>query len=467
VPLQYRGAAAIVLNWLETLPTTVLDARPSLWVTYASASNLTGQPAGAEQKLQAAEEALSGAEPDGKTNDIVGHIAAIRAMMAVGQHQLETIIAQSRRALEYLHPDNLPVRTITAWTLGYAYQLQGDRAAASRAYTEVMSISQASGDIISTLAATVGLGNIQESGNQLFLAAESYRRGVQLFGDQPQPAACGAFLGLARILYEWNDLHAAQHHGQQSLQLARQVETIDTPVLCGVLLGHLRLVQADAAGAAAILGEAEQFVRQHNFVHRMPEVAAAQVRLLLHQGDLAAAAQLAEKHDLPISRARVHLAQGDTSAALAVLEPLRKQVEAKGWEDERLKVMVLQTVALYTHGERDKAAQLLGDALALAKPGGIIRVFVDEGSPMAELLSEAAAQGIMPGYTDKLLAAFEAEEQPVLAGRQASPGKSKGRLYLPPAPPAQPLGEPLTSASYRCYNSLPVVMRSTLRCFPV
>ena len=53
-------------------------------------------------------------------------------------------------------------------------------------------------------------------------------------------------------------------------------------------------------------------MRQHNFMHRMPEVAAAQVLTLLHQGDLAAAAHLAEKHDLPISQARVHLAQGDT-----------------------------------------------------------------------------------------------------------------------------------------------------------
>ena len=243
MPLQYRGAAALVLDWLESLPTAVLDARPLLLVTYASALNLTGQPAGAEEKLQAAEAALAevalqGAEPlppvpsnakgsalegpDNKTNDLVGHIAAIRAMMATGQHQLEIMIAQSHRALEYLHPDNLPVRTIANWTLGYAYQLQGDRAAASRAYSDVVSISQASGDIVSALAATTGLGNIQESENQLYLAGESYRRGMQLFGDPPQPIAVGTYLGLARILYEWNDLDAAEEYGQQSLKLARQ-----------------------------------------------------------------------------------------------------------------------------------------------------------------------------------------------------------------------------------------------------
>jgi LuxR family maltose regulon positive regulatory protein len=412
VPLQYRGAAVPVLNWLASLPTTVLDARPLLWVTYASALNLTGgQPTDVEQKLQAAEAALEGIEPDARTNDIVGHIAAIRAMLAIGRDQSETIIAQSRRALAYLHPDNLPVRTITTWTLGHAYHLQGDRAAASQAYTEVISISQASGNIISTIAATTGLGSIRESENQLYLAAENYRHGLQLFGDQPQLVAVGAYLGLARVLYEWNELDAAEKHGQQSIQQARQLESIDAFALCGVLLARLKITRGDAAGAVAILAEAEQFVRQHNFMHRMPEVAAAQVLTMLHQGDLAAAADLAERHELPLSQVRVHLAQGDPLAALAVLEPLRRQVEAKGWESERLEVIVLQAVALHTHGETNKAVQLLSEAMSLAEPGGFVRTFVDEGAPMAQLLYEAAAQGIMPDYAGKLLDAFDMDEQ--------------------------------------------------------
>ena len=49
-------------------------------------------------------------------------------------------------------------------------------------------------------------------------------------------------------------------------------------------------------------------------------------------------------------------------------------------------------------GETDEAVQMLGDALALAEPGGFIRIFVDEGLPMAQLLSEAAARGIRPDY---------------------------------------------------------------------
>ncbi len=68
--LHLRGVAAI-LDWLASLPTTVLDARPSLWVRHASALLVGGQTTGVEEKLKAAEAALAvalqGAEPDDKT----------------------------------------------------------------------------------------------------------------------------------------------------------------------------------------------------------------------------------------------------------------------------------------------------------------------------------------------------------------------------------------------------------------
>src|SRR6266566_1629379 len=319
MPLQFRGTVTPVLQWLESLPKTVLDARPSLWVMSASALSMTGFLPGIEQKLQAAEAALQGAEPDDKTRNLVGHIAAIRALVAVAENQVETIIAQSHRALEYLHPDNLAVRTATVWKLGMAYHLQGDRSAASRAYSEAIAISQASGNIIINMSATIGLSQVQETENQLYPAAETYRRVLQLVGESPLPAASEAHLGLARLCYEWNDLDEASQHVQQSVQLAGQIENTDRSVASDVLLARLKLAQGDVAGAAALLAEADRSARQQNFVYRMPEVAAAQVLTLLRQGHLAAAAHLAQTHELPLSQARVHLAQGDTSAALAVL----------------------------------------------------------------------------------------------------------------------------------------------------
>ncbi len=201
--------------------------------------------------------------------------------------------------------------------------------------------------------ATISLGVLQEYDNHLHQAAETYRRGLLLAGEHPQLFANEALRGLARISYEWNDLEAAERYGQQSLHLARLYDrVIDRYILSELFLARLKLARDDVAGAAALLAQTAQSVRENNFVHRVPDVAAAEVLVLLRQGDLAAAARLAEKHELPISRARVLLARGDPSAALAVLEPVRRQMEAKGWQVERLRVMVLQAVAHQARGEK-------------------------------------------------------------------------------------------------------------------
>src|SRR5579871_939209 len=413
IPLHFRGAVKVLLDWLAELSPPVLDARPSLWWRYAALLLVNGQTIGVEEKLDAAEAALPDIEVDEQTrNLLVGRIATARATLALTRYQVETMLAQSRRALEYLPPDNRSLRANAHWTLGYAYQLQGDRAAARRAFTDGIALSQSARDIFTTILATIGLGNIQEADNQLAQAAETYRRVLHLAGNQPLQIISEAHLGLARVLFEWNDLEAAEQHGQEALHLARQYESIvDRFVSCEVLLARLKLAQDDVAGAAAMLAEASQSAHQQHFMDRIPEVAAAQVLTLLRQGKLAAAAHLAETHALPLSQARVHLAQRNPSAALAVLARLRVQVEARGWADERLKMLLLQALALQAQGEEEQAVSLLGDALALAEPGGFIRLFVDEGDPMAHLLTAVAAQGMLPDYTSKLLAVFESKQQ--------------------------------------------------------
>ena len=110
IPLQFRGFAAPVLHWLASLPTTLLDARPSLWVTYASALFFAGQHTAVEEKLQAAEAclassaALQSTKPDETTQDLVGRIATIRASLAIIQHDVATILLQARQALETSAP---------------------------------------------------------------------------------------------------------------------------------------------------------------------------------------------------------------------------------------------------------------------------------------------------------------------------------------------------------------------------
>jgi LuxR family maltose regulon positive regulatory protein len=435
IPIHVRGGLAPVLGWLESLPASILEANPSLNVMQAMVLTIAGHISRVEPKLQAAEAAMQGREPDDRTRDLIGRIASNRALLGVlaaDPHQIDTIIAQSRRALEYLDPTNLSVRAAANWKLGLAYLYKGDRSSARDVFTETIEASEASGNVHVNILATTCLGKVHETDNQLHLAAATYQRALDLIGEPPGPVGCEAHCGLARIFYEWNDLDAAQRHGQLSLSLARQIE-LASFVTSELFLARLQIAQGDVTGAIASLAETEESVRQRNFMVRMPEVAAVQILALIRQGDLAIATDLATAYDLSLGLAQIHLAEGNARAARAVLDPLRQQVEDKGWEDDRLRAIVLQALACQALGEHDTSLQLLGDALALAEPGGYIRLFVDQGPPMERLLATASTQGIMPASTSRLLAAFPV--QPQANGRMPSPASHS---------PAQSLFEPLS-----------------------
>jgi LuxR family maltose regulon positive regulatory protein len=382
---------------------------------------MAGQIARVEERLQSAEAAFAAqssqgdAETDAETRDLFGQMACARAILALTRYDWKTMIAQARRAQELLLPDNLVYRFDASWVLASAYLYQGKRVAAAEAAQESLALAQTNRHVFSMILATQNMARVQELQNQLHQAAESYGRVLELAGEHPQPNAGEGHLGLARIHYQWNDLEAAQQHGDLALRLLRQFDSrIDRYIRAEVFLAYLKLARGDVAGAAALLAETERTVRHNNFLLRLPEVAEAQVLVLLRQGDQSAAARTAAAHDLPLSRARVHLAGGDPAAALAILAPLGLELEAKNWQDERLQVMVLQAVALQAQGQVDAALQTLGEALALAEPEGYIRIFVDEGEAMRLLIERQPRNRDHPlsDYLDRLLAAFA---QPVAA----------------------------------------------------
>jgi LuxR family maltose regulon positive regulatory protein len=410
LPLHLRPTINTILEWISGLPPGVLETRPYLRVKFAALSLVAGQRHGVEEQLLAAETAVRDHPLDAWTRNLLGEIAAARSTLALTRYQPENILLQAKRALEFLPPENLTFRFTAVWGMAVAYMLRGERAEAGQAYAEALAISQASGDVFSTILSVSGLAEVQEMNNQLYLAEQNFRQLLPLFGEHPQPNTCEIYLGLARIAYEWNDLAAAEQYGVLSLELARQYEkAIDRFILSEVFLARLKLAQGDLSGAADILEQAERSAQQQQFEQRLPEIAAMRVRVLLRQGNLAAAGSLAEAYALPLCQARVRLAQGDPAAALAVLAPVHQQMSALGWCDEQLKVLVLQAVALYQDGQTGPAVQTLREALDMAKTGGLRRIFLDEGAPMAQLLAEAAAQGSLPEEGTRLLALFKAE----------------------------------------------------------
>lgn len=405
-PLYLRGIVKPILHWLESLPHHILDAHPALWVAYASTLLLTGQHTSVEQKLNEAENALQNTELDDTAQDIMGRIASMQATLAVIQNDIEAIISHSNDALERLHPENLPIRIASHWTRGYAYQLQGNHRLARNAYQEVLQLSESDEKSFYVIVATISLGQLQELDNQLHQASESYQGAIKLSGEPPHPIVSEAYLGLTRINYQWNDFESAEEYGQQCYELLQHMDSTDTTASYKVFLAYLHLSRKDFTSANDVLVEAETFVRQNNFMFRLPDIVEAQVHVLIHRDNLTTALQLTETHNLPTSQARIYLAQKKASRALQILIPFIQKAKETGLQSEHLKGLVLQAVVYNALGKIDTALEVLDESLALAKHGGFIRMFVDEGSSMAQLLQIAHSKGLRQDYVRKLLFAF-------------------------------------------------------------
>lgn len=408
-PLYFRGEMEPVVHWLQAQPHKVLNAYPSLWVTFAWALFIAGQSKEVGAKLLAAEAALRDINTDPVTQDLLGQIAALWAWTAVSQNNVETIHSQATRALELLSPENQAARTAARCALGVVLLFRNERAGASRAFSEVVMSGQSNGNLMFTVAASIALAGIQATDNQLRLAADSYRNALRMIADPTHLIGCEAHLGLARILYEWNELDEAELHALQSSKLAARSES-ENGLGGDVLRARMMLVRNDNDGAVTLLAQSSVAAKTKRFPGRMQEIANVQVVEMLRRGEVSGAVHLATERKLHLAQARAFLAQGDAVAALSIVDEYRRTMAEKGYPNEVLKALVMQAITLEALDKINEAIHALNEALVLAEPGGYIRIFVDEGTAMASLLSKAANQSIKPDYVSKLLSVFALQE---------------------------------------------------------
>ncbi len=131
----------------------------------------------------------------------------------------------------------------------------------------------------------------------------------------------------------------------------------------------------------------------------------------------------------------MHAPTGSTMhEAIHLLDRLQHAAEAGGRSGSMIEIGVVQALAHQAQGNLAPALAALDRALRLAEPEGYIRIFVDEGPPMAHLLRAAATRGIMPGYTDTLLAAFPERNN-------QAPVQNPRPSALSPQPLEEPLSE--------------------------
>ncbi len=113
---------------------------------------------------------------------------------------------------------------------------------------------------------------------------------------------------------------------------------------------------------------------------------------------------------------------------------LREFVETTHNTRYLIEVLALQALLQERQGQRQSALELLEQAVVLAEPGGFIRLFVDLGPPLDQLLDrlrwqEGAKGSVAVDYVTQILNAFEAK-----AGGQTADATSSSPLVDPLTP---------------------------------
>jgi LuxR family maltose regulon positive regulatory protein len=171
--------------------------------------------------------------------------------------------------------------------------------------------------------------------------------------------------------------------------------------------------------------QAVEMMYTYNLTPASIAVTAWQAWLWLKCGDLDAVEQWAQEMELTLQEepgftlefehmtlARVWMAQGRLDEAQQLLARLLAAANNAGRSGRVITICVLRALAARLQGSTDEALKPLAHALSLGEPEGYVRVFLDEGAPMAALLREARARGISIDYVTRLLAAFDRDVPP-------------------------------------------------------
>jgi LuxR family maltose regulon positive regulatory protein len=302
------------------------------------------------------------------------------------------------------------------------------------------------------------LGSLRLSAGQLHAARDLYLRSLEISVDgagRRWPIAGRALMHLAELSYEWNELDAAERTLSESIPLAAKVSPAwNAPAY--VTLAQVRQARSDSAGARQALQEARQLAAQSDTELDDMLVGAGAARLALAQGDSAMAQQwIAERARRPAHGvgardvdallttvwakelegtllARLALARGEGGRAEALLAPLLEAAQQQERGHSVIRILVLLALASQAAGDLAAALATINRALESAEPEGYVRLFVDEGEPMAHLLRRIV--GRHRKYAQRLLAAF-----PAPGGRQPAASAPAAAGSDGSAPMAEPL----------------------------
>jgi LuxR family maltose regulon positive regulatory protein len=456
--LILNGEMRLARQWIGSLPKANIRRSPALCIAQAWTSAEYASVELAEDLMAQAETALVNTASENEylnpeiQESLNRQIAVLQVV--ISRVRGDSTFRQQALALEtldHLIPiDDIASRATLFLRLGFCYLDLGKDDEADRVFSQAFDLGIASENHYAAHVANYGRMVIARRHGQLNRLAAICRQSQEASttGDKRGQSLNGIALIMdGRLLYERNDLEDAESRLVEGLQLVKRASITEL-----LIKGNFALVCLNIArGKQAPFPELEKMaVNSHPGLVSYAAALDVQLQLLkiISSKDILFEKDFSQwvdnyqlqwrnqsSYDWEIAEHLIYAralcwqykAHPDSklkSRLMQVLEFIMGQcqtLEDLNWKGTLVEVNIVITLILYTLERETEALHFVEKALTLADTPGYLRVFLDEGQPMKELLQLALAAGIREGYTRRLLLGFG---DPTAKSPSISPPKS-------------------------------------------
>jgi LuxR family maltose regulon positive regulatory protein len=413
MPALQAGQQFTVLSWIESIPEDKRHHHPGLLLWHAWVLLFVGRVSEHHPSIELADRLY--AEKGNQHGQ--GQVLTFQANLARLRGDALLAVEQAQRAQDLLPDGDRLQRGINILTLGDGYTQLGDVNRARPYLQEAQIQGRAVANLLMELIARNRTADGYFLQGQLQQAAEAYQQVLDIAGERPVWQRTEAQTGLAKIHLEWNELEEAGRRLENAFQLAEETERQIYLTEVYLTQAQLNAAHEDGDKAEAALNQALVTARRFDHETVVRRVEAVQARLHLQQGDMQSAAYWLERinkspspHPLlheeeGLTAIRILLAQSKSEEALGWITTLEGPAGKAGRTAALIELHLLAALVYELMGDRSVAMERLHQSLLLAEPAGYLRIYVNEGQPMQQLLQLSYEDGILLQYVERILSA--------------------------------------------------------------
>ena len=394
--------------WVDAIPKAAFKDRPLLLPFYIPSLIYNEEYDKAEKYLQLVETV----EPESLRKSLMSFVWTTRSIIAAALYQPERAAESSKKAFEFLLPDDIKQRAVVMQSRVRSASMHGDTQEMEKALLEAMPAYRVAEHLIFQVWGQLALGVVRIMQGRLREGAE-FLEGAQQFAREhlhtrPETLLY-SYVSLCDVHRERNELDSAKSDLNDALTVIRQTGRESYPGFVVENLKSLVLMLDlcnDTAEADVMIDQAfRRYRRCGNEVVEKQIEALKGLMVLRRGGDMSLVNRWVQTsglthEDAPsyanefshLVLARWLILTMQAKQAVTLLNRLLKAAQEAKRVRSVIEILVLQSLAHQSLGDEAAAMKPLENALILGQPESFVRTFVDEGETVSKLLLELLKQ---------------------------------------------------------------------------